>query len=172
MTTETIISAGYHRPDVAVKLEILRERFGYAEAKAGLLFESVTLAVVQGGELKVLEGRLEPQHGHRLSFVPKKHRTAEGTLSIDGIIGHVGGYGHTSQIAMNTQAEFNRISADDVRAHLAKKELAEQECAARRASHAIDQICRDLQAAQEERQAADAKILALAEQHEVTAVAA
>ncbi|MEW1813005.1 hypothetical protein AB0284_20175 [Pseudarthrobacter phenanthrenivorans] len=171
MTTEAILTAGYHRPDVAVKLEILRERFGYTDAKAGLLFESVTLAFVQGGELKVLEGRLEPAFGDRLSFIPKKHRTSEVTLNVDGIIGHVGGYGHTSQIAMNAQTEFNRISADDVRGHLAKKELAEHECAARQASQAIDQICRELRAAQEERQAADARILALVE-HEVTAVAA
>ncbi|WP_018771470.1 hypothetical protein [Arthrobacter sp. 162MFSha1.1] len=172
MTTETIITAGYHRPDVAVKLEILRERFGYTEAKAGLLSESVTLAVVQSGELKVLESRLERHLGDRLSFIPKKHRTSDVTLNVDGIIGHVGGYSHTSQVAMNAQAEFNRITAEDVRAHLAKKELAAQEDAARQAAQAIDRICQDLQAAQDERQAADARILALMEQHEESAIAA
>lgn len=173
MTTAALITAGYHRPDVAVKLEILRARFGYSEVQAaGLYNKAVTLAVVRNGELSVLEGRLEVRLGPYVYFVPKGHRTADEILNVAGIIGHMGGYGHTAEIARNAQNEFDRITTADVRGFLAKRELAAQEEAARGTADAIARIISDMQEVQEERQAADARILALVEQHEESAVAA
>ncbi|KIC68741.1 hypothetical protein [Pseudarthrobacter phenanthrenivorans] len=164
MTTETIITAGYYRPDVAVKLDMLRDRFGYSESQfAGLYGKSLTLAVVRGGELTVLEGRLEVILGGYAHFLPKGCRTPETTLRASDVIGHVGGYGYASQVALNTQGEFNRITTEDVRGFLAKREMVEQEDAARKTAEAIARICRDVQIAQEERREADAKILSLLE---------
>lgn len=59
MTIETVISAGYHRPAVQVKLEILLGQHGYTEGRAASLYgKTMTLAVIRCGELQVAEGKL------------------------------------------------------------------------------------------------------------------
>ncbi len=169
MDTQVVISAGYHRPDLAVKLDLLCSRLGYSEARAVNLYgKTMTLAVARGGELQIAEGRLERSVGAYAKFFPKGHRTADDTGDTRGIIGHAAGYGHTPVMTRNVLAEFAAITAESVRLHLAARELEAQEDAARQAADGIARICRSVQSEQAERQAADARVVALLDSAEST----
>lgn len=169
MSTQAVISAGYHRPDLAVKLDILRTRLGYSEAQAVTLYgKTLTLAIIRGGELQIAEGRLERSVGSYAKFFPKGHRTADDTWDTRGIIGHAAGYGHTPVMTRNALAEFAAITAESVRFYLTVREQSAQEDAARQAADAIARICRSVQTEQAERQTADTRILDLLYSPEAT----
>lgn len=162
MTTETITAPDYHRPDVEVKLEILKARHGYSEARGAALHgKPMTLAVVRNGELQVAEGTLKPGFGGRARFFAKGCRTASEAWDVTGIIGHTGGYGNGASITGGALRALEAITGDDIRAHLAARELRAQEEASSQAAREIARICRDVQTLQTERQADDARILAL-----------
>ncbi|MCO4263743.1 hypothetical protein NG697_12555 [Pseudarthrobacter sp. MDT3-26] len=132
MTAQAIIIAGYHRPDLAAKLEVLRSQFGYSESRAVNLFgKTMTLAVIRGGELLIAEGRLERSVGSYAKFFPKGHRTADDTWDTRGIIGHATVYGRTPDMSRNAQAEFAAITAESVHFYLATREQSAQEDTAR-----------------------------------------
>lgn len=169
MSSETLITAGYHRPDLGVKLEILRSHHGYSESKAARLYgKTLTLAVIRGDELLVAEGRLERSAGGYAKFFPKNHRVADDTWDVRGIIGHTGGYGSTAMVSRNVMAELAAITPESVRLHLALRETEAQEDAARRAADSIARVCREVQTEQAARQASDALILALLDSPEAT----
>jgi hypothetical protein len=169
MSTQAIITAGYHRPDLAVKLEILRSQHGYTESKVvGLYNKTMTLAVIRGGELLIAEGRLERSAGGFAKFFPKGHRTADDTWDVRGIIGHAAGYGHTPVLSHNALAEFAAITPESVRFYLTSREQAAQQEAARQTAAEIARICSYMQGEQEERQADDSRILALLDASEAT----
>lgn len=171
MTTQAILTAGYHRPDLGVKLEILRAQLGYSESQAVNLYgKTMTLAVIRGGELLIAEGRLERSVGTYAKFFPKGYRNADDTWDVRGIIGHTAGYGHTAMITGNALSEFAAITAESVRFYLINQEQAAQEEAARRAADAIARVCRSVQVEQAERLAADAKILALLDSFSAAAI--
>lgn len=174
MTTETVATTSYHRPDVAVKLEILRSHQGYSEAKAASLNgKTMTLAVIRCGELQVVEGKLvQSGYGPYASFFPKGHRIADETWDVRGVIGHAAGYGHTEMMTRNALREFEAITTESIRFYLTARELQAQEIAARQAAEAIAQTCRSVQTDQAERQEADARILALLEPTSAHALAA
>ncbi|MGO4856227.1 hypothetical protein [Arthrobacter sp. 2MCAF14] len=157
MSTEAILTTGYHRPDTAVKLAILKGRHGYTEARAAALYgKNMTLALIREGEMLVAEGTLRPGLAGYARFVPKGCRTVSETWDVAGIIGHTNGYGNAVVITSNALREFDGITTDDVLGYLAARELEAREITNGQAAAAIARSCREVQT----NQADDARILA------------
>lgn len=160
MSTEAIITGGYNHPDVEVKLAILKSRHGYTEARAASLYgKTATLAVIRNGELQVAEGTLQAGLSGRANFLPKGCRNVSEKWEVASIIGHECGYKHTAALAAGALGLFDRITVEEVRAYLTTRELEAREDESRWTMASIGRILRDAQAAQDERQAADARIL-------------
>lgn len=161
MTTQTILTAGYNHPDVAVKLSILKDRHSYSEARAASLRgKRATLAVVSGGVLKVVEGTIREVSRSWATFIPKGYRSVSEAIPVSGIIGHEYGYKHTAALTAGALDLFDGVTVEEVRAYLVARELEVREDESRQTMVAIDRVLRDVQTLQAERQAADARILA------------